>query len=127
MSGPQQFFRSLTRAGNALVAAVREERNFRLLAVASAAAVISSLGLGVRGWEFGIVVLACATVLALELVNSALERLVDMVQPRVHHYAGTIKSMLAAAVLVAAGAALVAVTLVLWPHLSERLSGVVVW
>lgn len=54
------------------------------------------------------IVLCCALVLSLELVNTALEAVVDLVSPQVHPLAKVAKDAAAAAVLVASiGAALV--------------------
>lgn len=51
--------------------------------------------------------LTCALVLALELVNSALEAFVDLLHPAIHSEIKAIKDMLAGAVLMISCAALV--------------------
>lgn len=55
---------------------------------------------------WGLVGVMIAVVLALELVNSALEGVIDLLHPARHPEIGAIKDMLAGAVLVAAVAAL---------------------
>lgn len=60
-------------------------------------------------------------VLALELMNSALEALVDLVSPEHHDLAGAAKDLAAAAVLVASAAALGVGLAVLGPPLWQRL------
>jgi len=53
------------------------------------------------------VALTCALVLALELINSALEGLIDLLHPEIHPEIKAIKDMLAGAVLAISCAALV--------------------
>jgi diacylglycerol kinase (ATP) len=57
-------------------------------------------------WAFFAV--TCALVLALELINSALEALIDLLHPKVHPEIKVIKDMLAGAVLAISCAALFA-------------------
>ena len=65
------------------------------------------------GW--GLLLLGIAFVLAVELLNTALEAVVDLVSPDDHPLAKIAKDVAAAAVLVAAaGAVAVAVTLAAW-------------
>jgi diacylglycerol kinase (ATP) len=70
-------------------------------------------------WAF--VAVTCALVLALELINSALEALVDLLHPEIHPEIKVIKDMLAGAVLAISCAALFAglilVTVTVWEWL----------
>jgi diacylglycerol kinase len=52
----------------------------------------------------------------LELLNSVVERFVDVVKPRIHHYAMDIKDIMAAAVFVASLGALIVGIVILGPH-----------
>jgi diacylglycerol kinase len=61
------------------------------------------------------IVLAVALVLGLELVNTAIEALVDLVSPEHHPLARAAKDAAAGAVLVGAAGALVVGVLVFWP------------
>ena len=108
---------SLRRASAAVMTALREEQNFRFQVIAGVVAVAGSIWLGVDSLELAIVIAAAAAVPAMELVNSAAERLVDMAQPRVHHYAAAVKNMMAGAVLITASAAALVILLVVWPYL----------
>ena len=55
---------------------------------------------------WAVVVLVIAVVLALELVNSAVEGVIDLLHPELHPEIKIIKDMVAGAVLVISGAAL---------------------
>lgn len=114
------FRRSLTFALKGLHYVYVHERNFRIqfgLAVI-AVSVAFLLEASVTQWLF--VITAIASVLALEVVNTVFEKVIDLIHPRVHHYAGTIKDLVAAAVLVASLSALTVGALVFIPLIRSR-------
>jgi diacylglycerol kinase (ATP) len=98
----------------------RAQPNFRLeLAIGGAAVLLAAwLGTGLVA-----VALSAALVLSLELVNSAIEAIVDLVSPQQHPLAGAAKDLSAAAVMVASLAALVVGLVALGPALAQRLVG----
>ncbi len=116
-----RFLRSLWRAAAALSRALREEHNFRLQVIGGVMVVAAAVVAGVKRLELALLVAAVGAVPALELINSALERLVDVMQPRVHHLAAAVKNLMAGAVLFAAGVALLIGGLILWPYLAPIL------
>lgn len=98
-----------------LAAAWRSEPNVRIHALLAAAAlgVCAWLRLPLAGWA--LVVFAIALVVSAELMNAALETVVDLVSPEEHPLAKRAKDVAAGAVLVAAaGAAAVGVLVVVW-------------
>lgn len=98
--------------------AFRTQRNFRLHTVIASLAVILGVGLGVSLTELAIVALTCALVMVLELLNTALESVVDLtVQQNYHELAKIAKDCAAGAVLVAAIASILVAGLILLPPL----------
>ena len=96
-------------------AAWRSERNLRIHAAVAALALAGAALLRLPVWGWVLVVLAIALVVAAELLNSALEAVVDLVSPHDHPLAKRAKDVSAAAVLVAAcGAAAAGVLLAGW-------------
>ena len=98
-----------------LFAAWRTERNVRIHAVVAAAVIVAGavLRLPAAGWA--IVFLTIALVVSAELLNAAVESVVDLVSPEDHPLAKRAKDVAAAAVLVAAaGAVAVGCCLVVW-------------
>jgi diacylglycerol kinase len=95
--------------------ALRSQTNMRTHVVIAALVVIAGClaGLGRTSWI--VLVLTIALVLALELVNTAIESLVDLVSPQPHPLARIAKDTAAAAVLVAAVGAVVVGCLVFLP------------
>lgn len=100
--------------------AYRTQANFRVELVCAALALAFSLWLRVPPAP---VLLACALVLSLELVNTALEAVVDLVSPEVHPLAKIAKDAAAAAVLLASLGALGVAAFTLLPALWVRLTG----
>jgi undecaprenol kinase len=54
----------------------------------------------VKNWEAVVLLSIIMWVLVLELVNTVVERVVDILKPRVHPYVRLIKDMMAAVVLI---------------------------
>lgn len=122
-----RFARGFVYAYNGIRAAIREERNFRFHLCAALYAFVAAYWAQLPAVETALIALCVAAVLALELVNSAIERAVD--KPDTTHWwtAGAAKDMAAGAVLVMAiGTVIVAVCLfgprlgVLWAAFTAR-------
>ncbi|WP_342249437.1 diacylglycerol kinase [Sphingomonas sp. OTU376] len=82
------------------------EASFRSQARLAAASVVALLVLRPAPVWWGLVAICCAIVLALELVNSAMEAVIDLLHPGIHPSIKVAKDMLAGAVLVMSFAAL---------------------
>lgn len=114
-----RFLRSLRFALKGLATVFREEQSFRIQLLAA----FITFGLGtyfrVSKSEAVALILVASSVLVLELVNSTLERVVDYMKPRLHHYVEVVKDMMAGAVLVASlGAAIIGI-IIFYPYFSE--------
>lgn len=71
-----------------------------------ALAALAMLFFPLSGLERALIILSIALVLTLELANTALERVMDILKPRIHPYARVIKDMMAGAVLLTTLAAI---------------------
>lgn len=101
-------------------AAFKRERSFRAHTLMVALAGLILLVLRPEPIWWAIVALICALVVAIELVNSAIEALADLLHPDLHPEIKAVKDMVAGAVLaVSVGAIVVAAALVVdhWPRL----------
>ncbi|MDP2656092.1 MAG: diacylglycerol kinase [bacterium] len=78
----------------------REEQNFRVEIVAAILAIICGVLLSFTVIELSIVSLLIGCILAMECANSALERLLDIIKPRVSEYVRSIKDIIAAMMLI---------------------------
>lgn len=102
-----------------LAFAWRTQRNFRIEGGCALLAV--GVALLLRA-PLSPILLACALVLSLELVNTALEALVDLVSPQFHPLAKVAKDAAAGAVLLAALFALLVGAVELLPRLVTLLA-----
>jgi diacylglycerol kinase (ATP) len=110
--------RSAGFAWRGIAYAWRAQPNFRLEVAIAAFAGLLAIWLGTG---LAAVLLSSALVLSLELVNSAVEAVVDLMSPNHHPLAGAAKDLAAAAVLVAAICAALVGLFVLGPELLDRL------
>jgi diacylglycerol kinase len=108
---------SFIHAGQGLLTAFKHEQSFRIQTVVALLILILILLLPLQRWEQCLLILASGGVLVLELVNSVVERFVDMVKPRIHEYAKEIKDLAAAAVFVMACTAVILALIVFWPYI----------
>ena len=104
--------KSLGHAWHGIKVTAREEHSFRVQIAVSILVFVGMWIFPISAGERGILALAGVFVLVLELLNSALERFVDVIKPVVHHYAKDIKDIMAGAVLVSSlGAGLIGVAI----------------
>lgn len=82
--------------------ALKTQRNFRIHLLVFLVVIIAGFLFKLNPVEWGLVLLAAGLVLSLELVNTAVESLVDLVSPGYNKKAGRIKDIAAGAVLIAA-------------------------
>lgn len=77
------------------------ERNIRIHLLVFVLALAAAFILQVHKWEWLLILAISALVFALELTNTAIERLADKVSPQFDVQIGVVKDLMAAAVLVA--------------------------
>lgn len=95
-----RFIDSFLYAANGFVTALREERNLRFHLCTAFYVYLFSMFYNFSKLEYAVITLMIVSVMALELVNSSLERAVDRPAPERYLSAGAVKDMAAAAVLV---------------------------
>lgn len=108
-------------AGEGFFYALRSQRNMRWHAVAAVLAVTAGCWLGLARWEWLVLVILIGLVWAAEIVNTALETVVDLCCPQEHPLAKKAKDLAAAGVLVLAVTAAAAGVLLFAPHLVKRM------
>lgn len=79
--------------------AVKTERNIKVMLVIGTITIIAGLIVGLDALSWAIVLLCCGVVIAAELLNTAIETVVDLVSPEFHPLAGRAKDIAAAAVI----------------------------
>lgn len=103
----RRFAERLRFAISGLGAGWRRERSFRTHCIFAGLAAAALLILRPAPVWWALVAIVVALVMALELVNSAMEAVIDLLHPELHPEIKAAKDMVAGAVLLISGAALV--------------------
>ena len=119
-----RFVRSVFHASRGLLLGFQTEKNFRLQLAAGLVLLCALWIFPFARWERAILFVVMVLVLVLELLNSSMERVLDLLQPRLNPYAGDVKDLMAGAVLLASIGAFVLAVYLFWPHLLSTLSHV---
>lgn len=122
MIDTRKFVRSFRFAWKGIRTLYREEQSFRVQLLAAAVVLVLVFVFRTERSETALLLVVTTSVLVLELLNSAVERLVDLFKPRIHRYAEDIKDIMAGAVLVSSFAALLVGVLVFWPYFAALLN-----
>jgi diacylglycerol kinase (ATP) len=102
---------------------LRTQRNAWIHAIATLAAVALAIYLRIPRSDWAGLLLAVGIVWLAEFINSALEAIVDLASPELHPLAKVGKDVGAAAVLIAAGVAVLVGLVILGPPLLSRVLG----
>lgn len=119
-----RFIRSVRHALHGIFSIYRTERNFRIQCVIGLFANTLAMVLPLSWIERLLILIVSVSVLVLELLNSAIERLLDLLKPRLNEYAGEVKDVMAGAVLIASICSVVVGLCLFWPHFTTFLARV---
>ena len=111
------LLRSFHCAFRGLGLVLARERNARIHLLAAVAVLVAAVLLGLDRAEIALVLITIALVLATEVANTVVERLLDLMHPEASERVRAIKDMSAAAVLVSALGALAVAGLLFVPRL----------
>lgn len=98
----RKFVNAFRYAGFGMLTFFRHERNGKIQLLATIITVIAGVALGVSLQEWMWLLVCIATVLSFEMMNTALEKLCNIIEPRIHPEIKLIKDVAAAAVLMVA-------------------------
>lgn len=105
---PHSIWRSMGFAFDGLRYAFRSQRSLRIESIIAGFIVVIGFALNISRLEWVIVIISIFFVIGLELVNTALEAVVDLVSPEYHPVAKVAKDVASAAVLTSGVGGLVA-------------------
>jgi diacylglycerol kinase len=113
----KRLYKSFIYAGRGLKVILVTEQNLRLQALVGVIVFIYAYLLKLARWEWCFLVVAVGLVVLAETINSVVERVVDITQPRLNDYSKEIKDISAAVVVVAAFLAVIIGFFIFGPHL----------
>ena len=106
--------------GNALRGAIwmlKSERNFQIEVFALLINLFLIVFLKLNAFDTAIILIVCFAVLSLEILNTAIEKVCDIIQPEFDLRIKIIKDISAAAVVLMAFASVIVGVLVYWKYL----------
>ena len=112
-----RLIKSFSYAFRGLRKTYREEQNIRVQIIVGSLALFLAFFVGLNRIEFSIIILLVVLVILMELANSAVERIYDVLKPRINTYIKEIKDIMAAAVLLASMMSVVVGSIIFWPYL----------
>lgn len=113
------FIRSFNFAVQGIISAIRTERNMKFHYLAALGVIIGSLFFNLSRLEHLILFFAVIFVLTTEMINTAIERTVDLMTQDYHPLAKLVKDVSAGAVLLSAANALVVAYLLFFDRLNS--------
>jgi len=115
----KRLLKSFSYAFRGLVKTFLEEQNLKIQTTVGLAVLMLALFFRITRLEWVSLVLAISLVILLEIVNSAVERITDVLKPRINSYVKEIKDIIAAGVLLASISATVVGIIIFWPYLNK--------
>jgi len=110
------FVDSFNYASRGIQYAWKTEQNFRTEIVIAVLVLIMMLVFPLRPIQQVLLGLLIIWVLTLELINTVLERMADIVKPKAHPYVKVTKDLMAGAVLISAAGAAVIGVIIFYPY-----------
>lgn len=117
----RRFLDSFADAWRGVVYTFRHEQNFRIQIVCGIAVIALMYILGLRKHEQLVIYLLVLLILVLELVNTIIEKFLDLLKPRLHGQVAVIKDVMAAAVFIAAVGSVIIGGIIFVPYIVELL------
>lgn len=121
--GKSNFIESVGHAMDGIEYTTSHERNFRVELMIAILVTIASYFFKVSLIEWAILILTIGVVLALELINTAIERTVDLVTKDYLELARIAKDVAAGAVLIMSILSIVIGMVIFLPKIIERIGG----
>ncbi|MCH7321074.1 diacylglycerol kinase family protein [Solibacillus sp. MA9] len=109
-----KFFKSFRYAVAGIVTATKEQ-NLRFHLLSAVIVLLAGIFTGLNMIEWLIIILVIVLVIGAEMVNTAIERVVDLASPEIHPLAKQAKDIAAGAVLVFAMASVIIGLLIFLP------------
>lgn len=112
-----RLFKSFSYAFKGLFKTWREEQNLQIQTILSLIMIILGAYFKISLLEWALLVLIISLVLVAEIANSAVERITDVLRPRINSYVKEIKDIMAAGVLLSSLAAIIIGLIIFFPYL----------
>jgi len=109
--------KSFQYAIKGLTKTFKEEQNLRMQSAVGTLTVIMAIYFKIDRLEWALLVFIIGLVLLMEIANSAVERIADVLKPRISTYVKEIKDITAAGVMLASIIAIIIGLIIFWPYI----------
>lgn len=113
----KRLIASFKYAFQGIFEAIDSEPNFKIHLVATILVIIAGFFFSIHAWEWVAIIGCICAVLALELINTSIEKMMDHLHPGKHEQVRLVKDLSAGAVLVMAIGAVIIGILIFFPKL----------
>jgi len=117
----RRLLQSFKYATKGMYYAIKEEQNMKIHFLVAIVVVIWAFIFEISTLEAVSLVIVISFVIAMEMINTVMERVMDIIKPRMHPYAKHVKDMLAAMVLIGAIASILVGGIIFVPKILELL------
>jgi diacylglycerol kinase len=111
-----RLFTSFKDAFEGVRYAFFHEPNFRIQIFFGLLAMLLAVIFPLKGSERLLIVILTFMVLVIELLNTAIEKFIDLLKPRLHHYAKIVKDVMAGAVFLTVLGAVIVGLIIFIPY-----------
>lgn len=125
MNRLKEFSHSFKNALRGLVYALKNEKNFQNEVAIGILVVVGMIYFRVTRTEMIVLFIVIMEVLVFELLNTIVERMADILKPRVHPYIKLIKDLMAGTVLLSSILAIIIGLIIFIPYLTIRIDALV--
>ncbi len=115
------LFQSFAYAVSGIIHAFRKERNIKIQGVVALITVVAAIYFKFSRFEWVILLFTIGLVIVLELVNTSIEALVDLVTEEYRRFAAIAKNVAAGAVLFSAFLAVITGLILFFPYVIQLL------
>jgi diacylglycerol kinase len=114
-----RLFKSFKYAFRGLVKTFREEQNLQVHSLVAILVIVLGFVFKIQSWQWCAILVCIALVILMETVNSAVERLSDVLKPRIHDSVMDIKDIMAAAVMISSILAIAVGLIIFIPYIAR--------
>jgi len=115
----ERLIKSFVYALRGLSKTYREEQNLRVQTAVGTVMVALALIFRINRLEWCLLLLTIGLVILMEIANSAVERITDVLKPRINGYVKEIKDIAAAAVMLSSLISVIIGVIIFWPYLFD--------
>lgn len=112
----KRLIKSFRYAFKGLCRTIKEEQNLKMQLIVAFVVILLGFYFKISKIDWLFLILIITIVLLMEIGNSAVERVTDMLKPRINNYVKEIKDISAAAVMLASVMAVIAGLIIFWPY-----------